>query len=64
MITYQAFTNYYGGIKTREAALEYAERETQSEWKAMFVRLAEELEQGVMYVSFTNENGKLAYRKV
>ncbi len=64
MITYQSFTNYYGGISDEKTALECADREMIPEYKEMFIRLAKELKDGVRYNSFINANGQLAYREV
>lgn len=63
-ISYEAFTNYYGGMNTPKLARDYANREEDPEYKKMFLRLASELERGVRYEPFTNSSGQLCYRKI
>ena len=62
-VTYETFTNYYGGIDNEALALEYAEKEKDPDYKAMFLRLAEELRKGVRYVPYSSEGGHLVYRR-
>ena len=63
MVSYETFTNYYGGIKTPKSAREYAKKEKDPNFKKMFLKLAKELEQGITYKAFTNSSGQLYYKK-
>lgn len=57
---YDDFTAYYGGTSPKQLR-EYAEGETDIDRKQMFLRLAKELESGVIYIP--REGGQLSYQK-
>lgn len=59
MTTYASFSSYYGGTSA-ETLRKYAARESDPERRGMFLKLAEEMDRGVIFHSST-EGGKLHY---
>lgn len=59
--TYDDFTAYYGGTSS-DVLRKYAEGETNTDRKEMFLRLAKELENGAIYVP--RRGGQLSYQRI